>query len=41
MTEAPGEVDEGQLEELYLKSTYVEEKKQYHRRNELLNKKEL
>lgn len=28
MTEAPGEVDEGQLEELYLKSTYVEEKKQ-------------
>ena len=28
MTEAPGEVDERQLEELYLKSTYVEEKKQ-------------
>ena len=28
MTEAPGGVDEGQLEELYLKSTYVEEKNQ-------------
>lgn len=28
MTEAPGEVDEEQLEELYLKSTYVEEKNQ-------------
>ena len=28
MTEAPGEVDDGQLEELYLKSTYVEEKNQ-------------